>query len=91
MRFIWSSDLLGVKFPSDFKTTVVDIFRRLFRVYAHIYTNHFSAIVSLGEEAHVNTSFKHFILFVKEFNLIDQKELAPLADLIDSLLAQSKN
>ncbi|KAG0344446.1 MOB kinase activator 1B [Podila humilis] len=82
---------IGVDFPSNFKTMINDIFRRLFRVYAHIYTAHFSVIVSLGEEAHLNTSFKHFILFVLEFNLIDQKELAPLADLIDSLLAQSKN
>ncbi|KAI8595797.1 Mps1 binder-like protein [Dissophora ornata] len=82
---------IGVEFPPDFKTVITDIFRRLFRVYAHIYAAHFPVIVSLGEEAHLNTSFKHFILFVKEFNLIDQKELAPLADLIDSLLAQSKN
>ncbi|KAF9327808.1 MOB kinase activator 1B [Podila minutissima] len=82
---------IGVEFPPHFKTVINDIFRRLFRVYAHIYATHFSAIVSLGEEAHLNTSFKHFILFVKEFNLIDQKELAPLADLIESLLAQSKN
>lgn len=81
----------GVEFPPQFKTVINDIFRRLFRVYAHIYATHFPAIVSLGEEAHLNTSFKHFILFVKEFNLIDQKELAPLADLIESLLAQSKN
>jgi MOB kinase activator 1 len=82
---------LGVQFPDNFQTIASDIFRRLFRVYAHIYTTHFSAIVSLGEEAHLNTSFKHFILFVKEFNLIEQKELAPLADLIESLLAQVKS
>ncbi|KAG0015665.1 MOB kinase activator 1B [Podila clonocystis] len=82
---------IGVEFPHQFKPLIHDIFRRLFRVYAHIYATHFSVIVSLGEEAHLNTSFKHFILFVKEFNLIDQKELAPLADLIESLLAQSKN
>ncbi|KAG0212733.1 MOB kinase activator 1B [Mortierella sp. GBA43] len=77
---------IGVEFPSNFKTNVNDIFRRLFRVYAHIYTTHFSAITALGEEAHLNTSFKHFVLFTKEFDLIDQRELAPLADLIDTLL-----
>ncbi|KAF8980224.1 MOB kinase activator 1B [Entomortierella lignicola] len=82
---------IGLPFPPDFKTVIIDIFRRLFRVYAHIYATHFTVIVSLGEEAHLNTSFKHFILFVKEFNLIEQKELAPLSDLIDSLLSQPKN
>ncbi|KAF9963553.1 MOB kinase activator 1B [Mortierella alpina] len=82
---------IGIEFPPQFKTIINDIFRRLFRVYAHIYTTHFPIIVSLGEEAHLNTSFKHFILFVKEFDLIDSKELAPLSDLIESLLAQTKN
>jgi MOB kinase activator 1 len=33
-------------------------------VYAHIYHSHFKAICSLGEEAHLNTCFKHFIFFV---------------------------
>lgn len=82
---------IGVEFPPSFQSVINAIFRRLFRVYAHIYVIHFSVVVSLGEEAHLNTSFKHFILFVKEFNLIESKELAPLADLIDSLLAQTKN
>ncbi|RLM93047.1 hypothetical protein C2845_PM08G10270 [Panicum miliaceum] len=41
-------------------------------------------IVSLKEEAHLNTCFKHFILFTNEFGLIDKKELAPLQELIES-------
>jgi uncharacterized membrane-anchored protein YjiN (DUF445 family) len=54
-------------------------------VYAHIYHQHFTQVVELGEEAHLNTSFKHFIFFVQEFNLIDKRELAPLQELIDRL------
>lgn len=61
------------------------ILKRLFRVYAHIYHEHFGQVVDLSEEAHLNTSFKHFIFFVQEFNLIDKRELAPLQELIDSL------
>eukprot|EP01106_Pelomyxa_sp_JSP_P002035 TRINITY_DN1307_c0_g2_i1.p1 TRINITY_DN1307_c0_g2~~TRINITY_DN1307_c0_g2_i1.p1 ORF type:complete len:219 (+),score=65.61 TRINITY_DN1307_c0_g2_i1:94-750(+) len=76
---------IGVPFPSGFQKVVKTIFKRLFRVYAHIYYSHFPKIVSLGEEAHLNTSFKHFIYFVNEFNLIDKKELAPLQTLITSL------
>lgn len=45
-------------FPRQFQTVVKNIFKRLFRVYAHIYYNHFQKIVSLGEEAHLNTCFK---------------------------------
>ena len=76
---------IGVPFPKDFQNVVKTIFKRLFRVYAHIYHSHFTKIVSLGEEAHLNTSFKHFIYFTQEFNLVDKRELAPLAELIDSL------
>lgn len=46
---------------------------------------HFPRIVALGEEAHLNTSFKHFVFFIQEFDLIDKKELAPLDELIKTL------
>ena len=45
-------------FPKNFQTTVKLIFKRLFRVYAHMYYSHFQKVVSLNEEAHLNTSFK---------------------------------
>lgn len=38
-----------------------------------------------GEVAHLNTSFKHFIFFVQEFDLIEKRELAPLQELIENL------
>ncbi|XP_065878640.1 MOB kinase activator-like 1B [Euphorbia lathyris] len=77
---------LGAPFPPNFKEVVKTIFKRLFRVYAHIYHSHFQKIVSLKEEAHLNTCFKHFILFTYEFCLIDKKELAPLQELIESII-----
>ncbi|KAG9131580.1 hypothetical protein Leryth_015135 [Lithospermum erythrorhizon] len=46
-------------------------------------------IVSLKEEAHLNTCFKHFILFTSEFGLIEKKELAPLQELIESIVPYS--
>jgi MOB kinase activator 1 len=81
---------LGTPFPKNFQNVVRVIFKRLFRVYAHIYHSHFQKIVGLGAEAHLNTCFKHFIYFVVQFKLIDSKELAPLADLIDTLMGDSK-
>ena len=54
-------------FPSDIRSICGKIFRRLFRVYAHIYICHMDDIRRLQEEAHLNTSFKHFIYFVQEF------------------------
>ncbi|XP_015697483.1 MOB kinase activator-like 1A isoform X1 [Oryza brachyantha] len=78
---------LGTPFPQNFREVVKTIFKRLFRVYAHIYHSHFQKIVSLKEEAHLNTCFKHFTLFTWEFKLIDKAELAPLIDLIESIVS----
>lgn len=75
----------GVPFPPNFMQCAKTILKRLFRVYAHIYHEHFSHVVDLMEQAHLNTSFKHFIFFVQEFNLIDKRELAPLQELIETL------
>ncbi|KAJ3670243.1 hypothetical protein LUZ60_010567 [Juncus effusus] len=77
---------LGAPFPPNFRDVVKTIFKRLFRVYAHIYHSHFQKIVSLKEEAHLNTCFKHFTFFTWEFRLIDKAELAPLNDLIESII-----
>lgn len=55
-----------VPFPKHFESVVKQIFKKLFRVYAHIYYSHFQKIVSLGEEAHLNTCFKHFYFFIGE-------------------------
>ncbi|KAK2713239.1 MOB kinase activator-like 1 [Artemia franciscana] len=77
---------IGVPFPKNFLSIAKTILKRLFRVYANIYHQHFSRIVDLGEEAHLNTSFKHFIFFVDEFSLIDRRELQPLQELIDNFV-----
>lgn len=82
---------LGVPFPKSFQGTVKTIWRRLFRVYAHVYCEHFSVVVGLGLESHLNTSFKHFVLFAKEFEywpfpypLILSSLIASFDDCLDS-------
>jgi len=79
-----------IPFPKRFRDTVKNIFKRLFRIYAHIYYSHAQEIVELGVEAHLNTAFKHFYLFIREFSLVDEKEMAPLQHLTDNILGQLK-
>ncbi|KAJ1678106.1 Maintenance of ploidy protein mob2, partial [Spiromyces aspiralis] len=69
-------------FPRDFSIRIRIIYRKLFRVLAHIYWAHYEAMVNLRAEGHLNSLFAHFISFSKEFDLIDKKELAPMAELI---------
>jgi len=81
----------GMPFPPNFMEVVRTMYKRLFRVYAHMYHSHFKQICALGEEAHLNTCFKHFIFFVKHFDLVEDKELAPLQELIDQFTAGRGN
>jgi len=71
------------KFPQKFMPCVKNIYKRLFRLYAHIYWSHFEKIRSIGANAHLNTCFKHFVYFIMEFNLVDKKGMAPLEKFIE--------
>lgn len=55
----------GAHFPANFLDVVRTIFKRLFRVYAHMYHSHFKSVCGLGAEAHLNTCFKHFMHFTQ--------------------------
>jgi MOB kinase activator 1 len=78
---------IGVPFPKHFPATLRQLFKRLYRVYAHIYCHHYPVIVHLGLEPHLNTSFKHYVLFVNEHELdkgVGKDFYGPLGDLVDS-------
>lgn len=77
----------GVPFPKSFPALVRQIFKRMYRVYAHIYCHHYPVIRELGLEPHLNTSFKQYVLFIDEHNLASGKDFwGPLGDLVESML-----
>lgn len=78
----------NAKFPRDFIAKVKVIYKRIFRLYAHIYYSHFEKIRAIGANAHLNTCFKHFIYFVQEFDLVDEAEMQPLKKLIDKFATE---
>lgn len=80
----------GGAFPPNFVKDCKNIARQMFRIFAHVYHNHFDKLVHLSLEAHWNSFFAHFISFCKEYNLIDRKELGPLLQLIENFEAQGK-
>ncbi|KAG8531054.1 uncharacterized protein KY384_004411 [Bacidia gigantensis] len=82
---------IGVPFPKSFPALIRQLFKRLYRVYAHIYCHHYPVIVQLGLEPHLNTSFKHYVLFIDEHGLASGKDFwGPLGELVDSMLKNSK-
>jgi len=46
--------------------------------------------MALGMEYHLNTCFKHFIFFIDQFKLVGERELAPLAELIQQFRNRKK-
>lgn len=63
------------------------MFKRLYRVYAHIYCHHYAVIIHLGLEPHLNTSFKHYVVFIDEHGLDSGKDYwGPMGDLVESML-----
>ncbi len=77
----------GVPFPKTFPNLVRQIFKRMYRVYAHIYCHHYPVIRELGLEPHLNTSFKQYVLFIDEHSLASGRDYwGPLGDLVDSML-----
>lgn len=75
----------GREFPSSFESLVKKICRYLFHVLAHIYSSHFKETLALELHGHLNTLYIHFILFAREFNLLDPKETAIMDDLTEVL------
>ncbi|XP_023039126.1 MOB kinase activator 2 isoform X2 [Piliocolobus tephrosceles] len=75
----------GREFPSSFESLVRKICRHLFHVLAHIYWAHFKETLALELHGHLNTLYVHFILFAREFNLLDPKETAIMDDLTEVL------
>ncbi|XP_034869487.1 MOB kinase activator 2 isoform X4 [Mirounga angustirostris] len=75
----------GREFPSSFESLVKKICKYLFHVLAHIYWSHFKETLALELHGHLNTLYVHFILFAREFNLLDSKDTAVMDDLTEVL------
>lgn len=79
--------VIGVKFPETFQPTVRQLVKRLFRVYAHMYCHHYPVVVAMGLDSHMNTSFKHYVLFVKEFRLESGEGFyGPLEEMVERIV-----
>ena len=76
----------GVEFvlhsKGKYQAAIKTIFKRIFRIYAHMYHHHYQSFIESKVDALLNTSFKHFIYFVQEFQLITEKDLEPLEQII---------
>eukprot|EP01104_Vermistella_antarctica_P009118 TRINITY_DN2324_c0_g1_i1.p1 TRINITY_DN2324_c0_g1~~TRINITY_DN2324_c0_g1_i1.p1 ORF type:complete len:223 (-),score=51.03 TRINITY_DN2324_c0_g1_i1:735-1403(-) len=66
------------KFPKTFHSSVKQILKRMFRIYAHIYYKHMDKIKEVDGTPHFLTSFRHFYFFVSEFKLVNESDMGPM-------------
>jgi len=74
-----------IPFPSNFRQICDKIFRRLYRIFVHVYIEHFERLQEAGAEAHTNTFYRHFYYFMREHQLMQEKDYAPLEHLNNNL------
>jgi hypothetical protein len=74
----------GSGLPKEFPGTCRLIFRQIFRVYAHLYWDHFiEPFYHLNLERQLNSFFSHFILTATTLDMLQNDELEPMQPLID--------
>lgn len=61
------------------------IYTRIFRIFGIVYSHHFSKLEQIGAVSHLNTSFKHFLYFIWEYDLVANGELEALNDIVQEI------
>ncbi|KAI1153885.1 Mob1/phocein [Nemania diffusa] len=71
-------------FPEDFSSICGTIFLQMFRVYSHLYWNHFvEPFYHLNLEKQLNSCFSHFVMTATAFDMLKPDHLEPMQLLID--------
>ncbi|KAF2862812.1 Mob1/phocein [Piedraia hortae CBS 480.64] len=85
-----ASDWLGKVsgFPREFESDIRNMYKQMFRCYAHLYWQHWLDFWNFGSHRELNTCFMHFINVGRLFNLISEKETQPMQPLIELWVRQ---
>lgn len=52
-----------------------------------MYCHHYPVVVAMGLDSHMNTSFKHYVLFVREFRLESGEGFyGPLEEMVERIV-----
>ena len=73
--------------PKKFMDTITKIYRRLFRVFAHLFYSHMDHLKAVEMDGIALQTFKHFYLFCEEYKLLKPEDCEPLSKMIESISA----
>lgn len=78
----WLGKVSG--FPESFASDIKNLYRQMFRCYAHLYHSHWvDPYWHMGATKELNTCFIHFVNVGKLYELLDDKDLVPMQPLVD--------
>lgn len=70
-------------FPQRFEGEVKNMYKQMFRCYAHLYWQHWLVFWELGSHRELNTCFVHFMNVGRIYGLLNEKDVEPMAPLVE--------
>jgi hypothetical protein len=64
------------------------MYKQMFRCYAHLFWQHWLNFWELGMNRELNTCFVHFINVGRLYSLLNDKDMEPMAPLVDIWVKQ---
>ncbi|CAL6041145.1 Mob1-like_protein [Hexamita inflata] len=68
--------------PKDFLKQVKKIYQRVFRVWAHIYVNHYANLIKQGCDVLFQQALMQLIEFCSKYQLLEQEDLDPVKSVL---------
>jgi len=78
---------LDVGYPPEAMAQFKTLYKRIFRVYAHVYLEHYASFEDENALRSLNTSFLHLFLFGREFELLSTQDVSPVMCIVDALMS----
>ncbi|SMQ46820.1 unnamed protein product [Zymoseptoria tritici ST99CH_1A5] len=70
-------------FPPRFEVEIKNMYKQMFRCYAHLYWAHWNVFWDTNGHRELNTCFMHFVNVGLIFGLLTARDIEPMGDLID--------
>lgn len=75
-------------FPQRFENEIKNMYKQMFRCYAHLYWQHWLTFWDTNCYRELNTCFVHFINVGRLYNLVTDKDAEPMQSLVDLWVSQ---
>jgi len=75
-------------FPTRFESEIKNMYKQMFRCYAHLYWSHWLNFWDLNCYRELNTCFVHFVNVARLYNLLGERDAEPMQPLIDVWVKQ---